>query len=327
LQMRQSDPELLVFHSALLPVGFAAHRILGGSRPMKVFFHGVEIWKAKPLARRLWKSPSVEMITVSSFSAGALSECGFAKVLPPSVPAKLYTSLLGVTRRGTLSPPMRILSVFRLDDYDYKGGPELVSAVNKVRDLGIDVELTIAGKEPVPDSLEFELSRHDWMRIVRSPAQDHLVECYEAADLFVLATRHRFEPTPAVEGFGIVLAEAALAGVPSIAPASGGGHDAILPGLTGVLPRDPSSDELAHIIEWCARNREILALAGQNARVWGRARFDPERYREAVVSLCFPTDIETDRWSDPGILGRLSTVNDRATQASSLQPPMSTFGG
>ena len=289
-QRRRSDSELLVLHPGLLPVGFAAHRILGHSRPLKVFFYGVDIWLAKRPVRRLWRSPSVEMITISSFSAGALSEYGFAKTLAPAVPAVLYSALLRISRPEQFSAPLRMLSVFRLDDYDYKGGPELVSAVDKVRSQGFDIELTIAGMEPVPEALQSAVADHDWLRIVRSPSSDQLVDCYANADLFVLATRHRFEPTPAVEGFGIVLVEAALAALPSIAPASGGGRDAVLPGVTGFLPPDQSSGALARTIEWCAGHREILAEAGRNARNWARTQFDPERYRESVISIWFQTN-------------------------------------
>ena len=70
--------------------------------------------------------------------------------------------------------------------------------------------------------------------------RQELVDLYGGADIFVLASRQHRRPGPAGEGFGIVLAEAALAGLPVMAPANDGSRDAFVPGLTGMRPVDQS---------------------------------------------------------------------------------------
>jgi len=64
---------------------------------------------------------------------------------------------------------------------------------------------------------------------------------YSAADLFVLAARE--EPDGDVEGFGLVLLEAAACGTPAVACRSGGVPDAVDDGVSGLLvrPDDPAA--------------------------------------------------------------------------------------
>ena len=64
------------------------------------------------------------------------------------------------------------------------------------------------------------------------------------------------------EGFGIVFLEAAAAGVPQVAGASGGAHEAVVDGVTGTVVRDPRSP--------AAVARALAALLDHPER---RARF------------------------------------------------------
>jgi glycosyltransferase involved in cell wall biosynthesis len=158
--------------------------------------------------------------------------------------------------------------------------------VGSLRDQGLDVHLTIAGREPAAKELEQEASLHrQWLRLVNSPSIDQLVECYAESGVFVLATRNQVRPTPQVEGFGIVLAEAALAGVPAISSAIGGCRDAILDGVTGFLPPHFSTTTLTDALAWCIAHPTELANAGLNARTWAAKKYHHDAYRDTVARL------------------------------------------
>jgi phosphatidylinositol alpha-1,6-mannosyltransferase len=73
----------------------------------------------------------------------------------------------------------------------------------------------------------------------RVPDED-LPDLYGCADVFVMLCRDRWGGLEQ-EGFGIVFLEAAAAGVPAVAGASGGAAEAVEDGSTGTIV-DPSDD-------------------------------------------------------------------------------------
>jgi phosphatidylinositol alpha-1,6-mannosyltransferase len=98
---------------------------------------------------------------------------------------------------------------------------------------------------------------------------------YGCGDVFVMMCRNRWAGLEQ-EGFGIVFVEAAAAGVPQVAGASGGAADAVVDGVTGRVldpPDDPAA--LAGVL------RELLADPDQRARLGAAAR------RRAVDELAY----------------------------------------
>ena len=98
-----------------------------------------------------------------------------------------------------------------------------------------------------------------------------LADLYRSASLFVSA---------ASEEFGIALAEAHAAGVPAIAPATGGAAEIVVPGTTGLLLPE---------ITPAALRRALLAA---RARAWDPAacrrsavRFTPERFLTDIEAV------------------------------------------
>ncbi len=72
---------------------------------------------------------------------------------------------------------------------------------------------------------------------------DLLPQFYGCADVFAMACRNRWFGLEQ-EGFGIVFLEAAAAGVPQVAGASGGSDEAVVAGETGSVvdnPHDPNA--------------------------------------------------------------------------------------
>jgi glycosyltransferase involved in cell wall biosynthesis len=267
-------------------VGLGARLVLGRSTPVTAFFYGADIWGAGPLDRRLRRYRTIRRVTISSFSAGALGDGQPPLVLPPPVEEKLHQQLLGLPRSDTVRSGLHVLSVFRLSDYIAKGGPEVLMASEALRADGYNVTLTVAGLDAPCDDLEADLESHEgWMRAVRSPSTEELVDLYAQADLFVLATRRQGGPEPSGEGFGIVLAEAALAGLPVIAPANDGSRDAVIPGVTGLFPHDESVDALITVLRWMADHPDERRAIGHNGRVWAGRAFDPARFQERTLSV------------------------------------------
>jgi phosphatidyl-myo-inositol dimannoside synthase len=285
--LHRTDTEVLCFHAGLLPAAMLARRRLGTARPITIFFYDVDdIWTSSTHKRVLRRRPSVHRVTISSFSAGMMVGDGDVAILVPSIPATLVRDLLAIDRAPPPTQEQRVLSVLRLGAYARKGGRELVGALARLRSEGYSVTLTLAGRDAPSELLDRDLEDHgEWLKVVRSPSAAALVGCYAKATLFALATRQQGRPRPAGEGFGIVLAEAALAGLPVLGPAYGGSRDAFIEGVTGASPRDQSLDSLTDILRWMFDNPNEVETMGANGRRWARRAFDPDSYPARVADV------------------------------------------
>jgi phosphatidylinositol alpha-1,6-mannosyltransferase len=90
-----------------------------------------------------------------------------------------------------------------------------------------------------------------------------------------------------VEGFGIVFAEAALAGLPVIAGRSGGAPEAVIQGETGLVVDGHSLQEVAAALASILRRTpEQRSKMGARGRELALARHTPavvgERYRDLL---------------------------------------------
>lgn len=305
---------IFAFLPSLAGVALLARLAAGRSRPrVTVFFHGSEIWGARISSRWLWRRGRLQLVSVSSFSAGALARFGAAQILSPGISRARYERLLDVPLEGRhRRSGIRLLSVFRLQEAELKGGFVVLAAVRSLRADGVDARVTFAGFGTPPPSFATAVEQcAPWASIVGSPSDDELANLYDDAGLFVLATRLRAKPIPSGEGFGIVLVEAALAGKAVIAPAFGGSADAMLEGLTGLRPKDESVGALVEVLRWFVENPARMRLFGINARTWATERFRPENYRNTVSHVLFGGTCE------PGDLAIVKTVEDIPTRGRS----------
>ena len=76
------------------------------------------------------------------------------------------------------------------------------------------------------------------MRFLGKVPDDDLPKLYGCADVFAMLCRDRWAGLEQ-EGFGIVFVEAAAAGVPVVAGASGGAAEAVADGVTGAVVDRP----------------------------------------------------------------------------------------
>ena len=144
-------------------------------------------------------------------------------------------------RRHRLEGGPWLLTVARLDYH--KGIDTVIRALPGIRAVFPTACYAVAGTGSRRDSLErlvAELGLGDAVRLLGFVSDDELPALYNAADLFVLASR-RYDLL--VEGFGISIVEASASGLPVIGSRSGGIPEAIRDGETGFLvePEDPAA--------------------------------------------------------------------------------------
>ena len=95
-----------------------------------------------------------------------------------------------------------------------------------------------------------------------------------ASDLMVMACRSRWMGLEQ-EGFGIVFVEAAACGIPVVAGRSGGSHDAVVDGETGLIVDDPSDPRaVADAILTLYRDPDLRRRMGEAGRSHAVEVFD-----------------------------------------------------
>ena len=122
-----------------------------------------------------------------------------------------------------------------------KGFDRLIDAVGRLAPAHPDLVLAIAGSGRDRARLERRAERRGApVRFLGRVSDDDLPQVHGAADVFAMICRNRWLGLEQ-EGFGIVFLEAAACGVPQLAGASGGSHEAVVDGVTGVVVRRPRS--------------------------------------------------------------------------------------
>jgi glycosyltransferase involved in cell wall biosynthesis len=273
---------VVAFHPSFTGLVALMLRVAVGRGMGFVVHHGWESWRTHPLRDRLSTRARISLVAASTHTAGALAHVGNAQVLNPGIPRDRFERLVRVTRQD--GGPWTVLSVFRLPQFRGKGGRELIEACSRLHSEGREVNLLFAGRGTAPTELRQLTNEHAWIEVIESPSDAQLDQLFGLGDVFALATRsHAGRNTG--EGFGIVLVEAALAGLPVVAPAFGGARDAYLDGLSGLKPRDESAEELTAVLRWFADNRGRALRMGEDARRWVKIRFDPDGYDREVASI------------------------------------------
>lgn len=231
--------------NVLPPLVFAGRR-----RPLVLILYGSELWTARGHLLALTLGRRVTCgLAVSQFTAEQAAKVGIAaariSVTPPGADlqdAKVSNEILqglGLRTGGGVAP--FLLSVSRLSE-PHKGHDLVIRAMPAILRRQPDARYVIVGEGCLSDDLKALARKEGVGHAVRFGGQ--LSEGDKAALLhacraFVMVSREQRRPA-LFEGFGIVYIEAALAGRPAIAGASGGCRDAVLDGETGVLV-DPTS--------------------------------------------------------------------------------------
>ena len=287
LRAETAPTRLVVAHRALLPLASLLARdptVCG----ISVICHGNDVWGARPRIRQrienhLLRRPDVRVVAVSSFTAGALASVCRATVLPPGLSQAWFDTLVGASAASSgRDKGVHIVSTFRLGQWQGKGLPELLAAIDT---LGRpDIRLTICGSGSVPSGLAELVARRTWCSLRPGLDDRELAHQLADADLFVLATRTRRGRSASGEGFGLALLEAQVAGTPVVGPAYAGSRDAYVDRVTGVAPTDESSDALARALDQLLGDPFLLPQMGKRAAEWARESFHPDQYAPQAVA-------------------------------------------
>jgi len=250
--------------------------------PYLLFVHGVEIrgrrWR-RPIDFALHRADIV--LANSAFTRQCIVDRYVRperiRILTPGVDPALFAHV--ELAAGAVDGHRIILSVSRLDEH-YKGHDTMLHALPLVRAKCPDVRYVIVGSGVLLEylkNLADSVGVADIVDFVGEVADEQLPAVYGACDVFVQLSRE--DRTGGVEGFGIVCLEAAAAGKPVVAGASGGLLSAIRDGETGVLVDPENPEAVADAVVSLLNNR---AYAEQLGRA-GRQRVERELTWDAMA--------------------------------------------
>jgi glycosyltransferase involved in cell wall biosynthesis len=239
--LRTQKIDLVAAHFALYTV-LALDRL--ADHPLVAHFHGpwfaesaqegaggLSVWTKRWIERRVYRRADRVVVLSRAFADLVTREFGVAedrvRVVPGHVDLDRFaptgTRVEARTALGWPKDRLVLLSVRRLRHR--MGLDRLIAAMRSVVVAVPDVLLLIGGTGPIRSALERQVSEAGLERHIQFLGfvqEEHLPLAYRAADLNVV-------PTLALEGFGLVIAEALAAGTPSIVTPVGGLPEVVAP--------------------------------------------------------------------------------------------------
>ncbi len=293
---RQSGADLVVLDPAF-PLGLIGPHL---GIEYAVVLHGAEVAipgrlpaSRELLARVLRRS--VLAISAGSYPAAAAARAlrgrGMPEVIevPPGVDPDRFRPLSESERheaRAKLGLPVDgplVVSVSRL--VPRKGMDVLIDAAVRLRSRFPNVTVAIGGRGRDAERLAGRIAEYGAPVVLLGGVSDHdLPLLVGAADVFAMLCRSRWLGLEQ-EGFGIVFLEAAAAGVPQVAGWSGGAHEAVIDGSTGLLVRRPTDVAAAtRAIEHLLADDGRRHAMGGEARRRVEASFDYDRLARRLAA-------------------------------------------
>lgn len=246
------DADLIVLDPAL-PLGWLGPSL---GRPYGLVVHGAEITVPGrlPLGRRTLARVlrGADLVIAAGGYPADEGERAAGRglpieIVPPGVDVDRFRPLdteeraLARKRFDVDESADLVVSVSRL--VPRKGFDVLIEAAARLSGHHPDLQVLIGGSGRDHGRLQRLIDRSGApVRLLGRVDDEDLPLLYGAADVFSMTCRTRWFGLEQ-EGFGIVFLEAAAAGVPQIAGASGGAHEAVAHGETGLVVDDPASVE------------------------------------------------------------------------------------
>ncbi len=283
--IERHQPDLVLIDPAW-PLGLLGPRL---SKPYGVILHGAEVTIPGRLPivastlRYVLRHASVAICAGTYPESEARRNAG--EYMPPvvQIPPGVDTSRFvpldpsrreDVRKKLGLSPDALLVSSYsRL--VPRKGMDTLIRAAAKLQVNIPTLQVAIGGSGRDRDRLEKLAKKlNSPVVFLGRVSDDDLSPWLGASDLMVMDCRSRWLGLEQ-EGFGIVFVEAAASGVAQIAGRSGGSHEAVLDGETGVVvAKSRSASALAVAMGELLLEPEQRALYGLQARKLSVERFD-----------------------------------------------------
>ncbi len=243
--------------------------------PVAVYTHGLDVIYKNALYQRLlrWSVPCLDGVICNSRNTRKLLECRFfvkgaSEVIPPGIHVDNFQQSC---ERPFAEP--YLLSVGRLTER--KGLVTFIqNSFDRILAQHPELHLVIVGSEPKEavahsagycEKLQNVISEKgltENVHLMGEVDNGRLCALYQHCEAFVLPL---VPVSNDVEGFGIVAAEAAASGTPTIAFDEGGVKDAVLPNRTGIIVDQSDYDGFAtavcEILEGKKRFPDIVAEA------------------------------------------------------------------
>jgi phosphatidylinositol alpha-1,6-mannosyltransferase len=283
-----------VWFGAAAPLGLLAGRL---GLPSVATTHGHEVWWAgvpgpRQVLRRIGaRAGIVTYLTEYTRAriAPALGPRARTARLVPGVDAAAFrpdARGTAVRARHRLGDRPVILSVGR--HVPRKGHDRLIRALPLVRGVIPDARLVIVGSGPQDSRLRGEAG--DGVVFTGGLPHAELPPYYAAADVFAMPCRSRRLGLE-TEGLGIVLLEAAAAGLPVVAGDAGGAPEAVRDGETGHVVDGTSVPQIADHLIALLRDKDARMAMGDKGRAWVSAEWtwdaSYERLRDLLDQASF----------------------------------------
>lgn len=222
------------------------------------------------LTRRAIDSAAA-MIAVSEYTAGLIREAARPRhliVIPNAADGERFRPGLDASAWRQWGGGPVLLTVGQVSER--KAQDVVIRALPRILADQPDARYVIAGlpsRREAFATLAHQLGVADKVHFTGMVADRDLPALYNAADLFVLVSRRAVDGD--VEGYGIVVQEAALSGLPAVVSQDCGLTEAIREGETGlsVPPNDPDATAAAvlSLLNDESRRREMGQRARQSA--------------------------------------------------------------
>jgi phosphatidylinositol alpha-1,6-mannosyltransferase len=213
---------------------------------------------------------------------------GSVRVIPHCVPPEVDTKLENDGIRSEEGRLPTVLTAARLTQINrYKGIDTLLYAWPLIRSR-IDARLVVVGDGPDRSRLERiaqSLDLHDSVTFAGRVHDEILRRRYREASLFAMPARHRIEPVPEGEGFGLVFIEAGAAGLPVVAGRGAGTEDAVEDEGSGLLVDADDHRAVAAAIIRVLGNERLAGRLGARGRELAETRFSYNVFTKAVDEL------------------------------------------
>lgn len=271
-------------HVLALPAALAVRRIARSTIVAIAYGGELRAPRSRALTRRLLRRAD-GVAAISDFTASELASLGVRtdriSVIPPAVDP-VVDAPRTVLRAAADRPYLLLLG--RMDDL-HKGHDVAIEAMSVLAPRHPDLTLVLAGDGRERDRLELlARCRGVTQRVTLAGRVPESQKQALIAGATALLLPSRIDERGRFEGFGIVVLEAALHGVPAIVGSAGGLPDAVEHGRTGLVVDATDVDAVVAAVERVLDESYARAL-GEAARERALSQFTWESRRGDVRAL------------------------------------------